>query len=313
MGHRTLESGEFQTLMHEITKTIKACRQIIATGQRGVLITVLSTQGSTYRRAGARAVISERGDCTGAISGGCIENDLRERADIWLENAPPRVISYDATRPDDIVFGLGLGCRGTMQLLLEPFDAARPPRIINEFRWNGRRPVTWSTMLDGRALLTETVAPELSLVIFSSGPDVAPVARIAEAVGWRVAVIRARDVHPEEVAEKVDLGAFDAAVIMTHNYLYDMTLLSATLPSDIEYVGLLGPRSRGEELLAQIENLTPAMRAKMHSPIGLDLGADTPEEIALAIVAEVQAVLRQRSAAFLRDGGGPIHEIARAS
>ena len=118
--------------------------------------------------------------------------------------------------------------------------------------------------------------------------------------------------HPEEVAEKVDLGAFDAAVIMTHNYLYDLTLLSATLPSSIEYVGLLGPKSRGDELLAQVENLTSAMRAKVHSPVGLDLGADTPEEIALSIVAEVQAVLRQRTAAFLRDVSGPIHESACA-
>jgi xanthine/CO dehydrogenase XdhC/CoxF family maturation factor len=298
--------------MHEITKTINACRRIIASGQRGVLVTILSTNGSTYRRAGARAVLNERGGCTGAISGGCIENDLRERADLWLEHAPPRVVTYDATRPDDIVFGLGLGCRGTMQLLIEPFDAARPPRIVNEFQWNGRQPVTWLTILDGRVLLTETILPEPSLVIFGGGPDVAPVARIAEAVGWRVAVIRTRDVHPEDVAEKVDLGAFDAAVIMTHNYLYDLTLLSATLPSGIEYVGLLGPKSRGDELLAQIENITPAMRAKLHSPIGLDVGADTPEEIALSIVAEVQAVLRQRSGTFLRDVSGPIHESACA-
>src|SRR4051812_31888870 len=296
--------------MHEINRTINACRQIIAAGQRGVLVTVLSTKGSTYRRAGARAAIGERGECTGAISGGCIENDLRERADIWSEGAAARVILYDATRPDDIVFGLGLGCRGVMELLIEPFDAARPPRLIGDFRWNGRMPVTWQTMLDGRVLLTETIHPEPSLVIFGGGPDVAPVARIAEAVGWRVAVVRPRDVHPEDVAEKVDLGAFDAAVIMTHNYLYDMTLLSATLPSSIDYIGLLGPKTRGDELLAQLENITPVARARLHSPVGLDLGADTPEEIALSIIAEVQAVLRQRTAAFLRDVGGPIHETA---
>lgn len=295
--------------MHEVNKTINACKQIIASGRRGVLVTVLSTKGSTYRRAGARAVLSERGECTGAISGGCIENDLRERADIWSEGATPRLLTYDATRPDDIVFGLGLGCRGVMELLLEPFDAERPPRIISEFHWNGRRPVIWSTMLDGRVLLTETIRPEPSLVIFGGGPDVAPVARIAEAVSWRVAVVRPRDVHPEEVREKVDLGAFDAAVVMTHNYLYDLALLSAILPSSIDYVGLLGPKSRGDELLAQMENVTAEQRAKMHSPIGLDLGGDTPEEIALSIIAEVQAVLRQRTAAFLRDMSGPIHEM----
>src|SRR5262249_19772723 len=159
-----------------------------------------------------------RGVCTGAISGGCIENNLRERADIWVDGAAPRVMTYDATRPDDIVFGLGLGCRGTMQLLIEPFDAARPPRLVSAFRWDGRNPVIWPTTLDGRVLLTETIHPEPSLVIFGNGPDVGPVARIAECVGWRVAVIRPRDVHPEEVAEKVDFSAFDAAVIMTHNY-----------------------------------------------------------------------------------------------
>ena len=298
--------------MHEITKTINACRQIIAGRKRGVLVTILSTHGSTYRRAGARAVLSERGDCTGAISGGCIENDLRERADIWYEGAPARVLTYDATRPDDIVFGLGLGCRGVMELLIEPFDAARPPRIISDFRWNGRKPVSWQTMLDGRVLLSETIVPEPSIVVFGGGPDVLPVARIAEAVGWRVAVVRPRDVHPEEVTEKVDLGAFDAAVIMTHNYLYDMTLLAATLPSDMEYIGLLGPKSRGDELLAQIDNLAPPLRAKVRSPVGLDLGADTPEEIALSIIAEVQAVLRQRNAGFLRDVTGPIHETVCA-
>ena len=295
--------------MHEVNRTINACRQIIASGRRGVLVTVLSTKGSTYRRAGARAVIGERGECTGAISGGCIENDLRERADIWSEGAAARVITYDATRPDDIVFGLGLGCRGVMELLLEPFDAARPPRIISEFRWNGRKPVLWTTMHEGRVLLTETIHPEPSLVIFGGGPDVAPVARIAEAVSWRVAVVRPRDVHPEEVREKVDLGLFDAAVVMTHNYLYDAALLAAILPSSIEYVGLLGPKSRGDELLAQVENVTPDQRAKVHNPIGLDLGGDTPEEIALSIIAEVQAVLRQRTAAFLRDMSGPIHEV----
>jgi xanthine/CO dehydrogenase XdhC/CoxF family maturation factor len=145
-------------------------------------------------------------------------------------------------------------------------------------------------------------------VIFGGGADVAPVARLGEAVGWRVAVVRPRDVHPEEVAEKVDLAPFDAAVIMTHNFLYDLTLLSAVLPSRIPYVGLLGPKVRGEELLAQVETATPEQRARLHNPAGLDLGAETPEEIALSIIAEVQACLRGRSAAFLRELDRPIHD-----
>ena len=111
--------------------------------------------------------------------------------------------------------------------------------------------------------------------------------------------------HPETVKERVDLGAFDAAVIMTHHFLHDLTLLSVVLPSSIPYVGLLGPKSRGDELLAE---LGETRSERLHSPIGLDLGGETPEEIALAIVAEIQAVLNRRDAKSLRNLGGPIHE-----
>jgi xanthine dehydrogenase accessory factor len=268
--------------MHEVTRIIDACRALMAADQRGLLVTVLSTTGSTYRHAGARLVLSAKGECFGAISGGCVEADLRERGDVW---DAARVVSYDTTRPDDVVFGLGLGCRGTMEALIEPFDAAHPPRLVTDFRWHGREPVRWTTTLDGRELLTEWIRPEPSLVIFGSGGDVEPVVRVAEAVGWRAEVVRGR--------EAVDFGLFDAAVIMTHNFLRDLELLAVALPSSVAYVGLLGPRSRGVELLTQLE-VTPAQRAKLHSPVGLDLGAETPEEIALAIVAEVQSVLHPR-------------------
>ena len=110
--------------------------------------------------------------------------------------------------------------------------------------------------------------------------------------------------HPEAVQERVDLGSFDAAVIMTHAFLHDLALLTAILRSPIPYVGLLGPKSRGDELLAQ---LGEAPTERFHSPIGLDLGGETPEEIALAIVAEIQAVLNQRDGKSLREVGRPIH------
>ncbi len=132
-------------------------------------------------------------------------------------------------------------------------------------------------------------------------------ARLAQQVGWRVSVIAPKDVHPEEVHEKVDLHAFDAAVIMTHNFLHDVALLTAVLPSSIPYVGLLGPKSRGEELLAQIGSMPADQLAKLHSPIGLDLGAETPDEIALSIIAEIQGALNSRSAHSLREIQGAIH------
>jgi xanthine dehydrogenase accessory factor len=293
--------------MHEITRTIAAVKRLAEAGKRGVLITVVAARGSTYRRAGARAVISEDGEITGAISGGCLERDIAERIKSWLDDPHPTLMAYDTTNNGDIVFGLGLGCRGELDVCVEPFDARRLPRLVTDFHWNGREPVTWTTSHEGREVLVEVIRPERALVVFGGGGDVGPVARLAQQVGWRVSVIAPKDVHPEEVHEKVDLSAFDAAVIMTHNFLHDVALLSALLPSPIPYIGLLGPKSRGEELLAEIDSVPAEQLAKLHSPIGLDLGAETPEEIALSIVAEIQSALADRSAQPLRVIAGAIH------
>jgi xanthine/CO dehydrogenase XdhC/CoxF family maturation factor len=125
----------------------------------------------------------------------------------------------------------------------------------------------------------------------------------------RASVIAPKDVHTEEVREKIDLTAFDAAVVMTHNFLHDLALLAALLPSPIAYVGLLGPKARGDDLMSQLGSVPAEWRARLHNPIGLDLGGETPEEIALSIIAEVQATLHRRSGQSLRDVRGAIHGV----
>jgi xanthine dehydrogenase accessory factor len=284
--------------MHEIDRIIEAAKRV----KRGILATVVATSGSTYRRPGARSVISEDGDAVCAISGGCLEKDLAARCGEWLADMKPRVVTYDSSRDDDLVFGLGLGCRGMIDVHVEPFDADHPPRLVREFRWNGREPVTWETSIDGRLLLVESIRPSRALALFGGGPDVEPLARIAEDVGFVVARFAPRDVHPEKVREEVDLTQFDAAVIMTHNYLYDQALLETLIASPIEYIGLLGPKTRGEELQRGVSG-----SPRVHSPVGLDLGAETPEQIALAIVAEIEAALNRRTARPLREIDGPLH------
>ncbi|HXH92234.1 MAG TPA: XdhC family protein [Thermoanaerobaculia bacterium] len=282
--------------MHEIDKIIAVCRSVIEAGSRGVLVTVVRTQGSTYRRAGARAVIGEDGTLAGAISGGCLERDLGERLSVWLADMSPRLITYDSTRSDDLIFGLGLGCRGMLDLLIEPFDAQHPPRLVTDFHWNGLEPAEWTTILPNGESMIEILRPPRAVVIFG-GSDAEPVVQLTRAIGWRVEVIKPR--------APFDPRGFDAAVVMTHNFGRDAEILRQLLASPIPYIGLLGPKSRGEELLAEIG---ASKDARLHSPIGLDLGAETPEEIALSIVAEIQAVFERRSARSLRELATPIHE-----
>jgi xanthine/CO dehydrogenase XdhC/CoxF family maturation factor len=291
--------------MHEIDRTIEAVRTLTGAGKRGVLVTIIGTHGSTYRRAGARVVISEHGEAFGMISGGCVERDLAERVRPWLANGSPRLFTYDNTAASDILFGLGLGCRGVIEMLVEPFDAEHLPPLVTGFRWNGRQPVVWTTMFEGREVLVESIRPQRVIAVYGSGADVTPLIRIGSDVGWRVEQFSPKTMD-------IDGTAFDAAVVMTHNFLFDLTLLEALLPSAIPYVGLLGPRSRGEELLRQLPESVRALRAKLHSPIGLNLGGETPEDIALSIVAEIQAVLNCRSAESLHERNAPIHEPEQA-
>jgi len=281
--------------MHEIDRIIRSAQAVIDDGKRGILVTIVGTRGSTYRRAGARAVIREDGESFGTISGGCLEADLAERAKAWLGDFEPRVITYDASRADDVIFGLGLGCRGETDMYVEPFDAAHPPPLLG-FRWSGRAPVTWTT-----GPLVETIQPPRAIAVFGGGRDVEPVARLAEQVGWSATVIGPR--------QPFDAELFDAAVVMTHNFMQDLELLEALLPSAIPYVGLLGPKSRGDDLLER----AGLERGRLHNPIGLDLGGETSEEIALAIVAEVQAVLSGRTAQSLRGVEGAIHDPSSAA
>jgi xanthine dehydrogenase accessory factor len=284
-----------RSVMHEIDTIIAACRALMDSNRRGVIITVVRTEGSTYRRAGARAVIGEDGTVTGAISGGCLERDFAERLARWLDDVAPQLITYDATRSDDLVFGLGLGCRGMLELLIEPFDGGHAPRITT-FHWNGREPVEWTTPLPNGESMIEIIRPPRLVAIFG-GADAEPVAQLARSVGWDVTVPKPRAIF--------DPHDFDAAVVMTHNFARDAEILTQLVASPIAYIGLLGPRTRGDELLAE----AGATRdARFHNPIGLDLGAETPHQIALAIVAELQAVFERRSARPLRELDAPIHE-----
>lgn len=207
---------------------------------------------------------------------------------------------------------------------------------------DGGSPSGWGTRLPGSdaplerpGLLTQEFIPPPCLAIFGAGDDAIPLAYLAHGLGWRVVVADPRPAintaerfpwarrlvtGPAETLAKRVFGLSgqaspDAdgglAVVMTHHYVHDVPILRDLLPRRLAYVGLLGPRKRAERILADLAaegcGITAGERARLHAPVGLDLGAEAPAEVAHAIVAEILAVLRGRDARPLRGRDRPIH------
>lgn len=367
------------------------------------MATVVKVTGSAYRRPGARMLMTAAGHSTGMISGGCLENDVQERAQRVMATDEARLVTYDSTSPDDIVFGLGLGCNGIVQVLIEPLHTddednllaflsaclsqRKTVRLATVFHAEGtataiapgKRLLQWpdghvtsncndptltaalaEALTEGfeaysgrqtnkqwggevRAavkqiplesgsveVLLETITPPVSLLIFGAGDDVIPVTQFAKLLGWHVTVIDGRPAYalperfpaadavlclrPEALADCSPLLNPDALVIvMTHNYLQDKELLRSLLPVDFRYLGVLGPKARTRRLLDELacKGVTFS-EARLYGPAGLDIGAETPEEIALSLLAEMRAVLSNCGGSSLRQRTSGIHDASEA-
>lgn len=328
--------------MKELAEIVAAWEAICTEGGGALLATVVGVSGSTYRRPGARMLLSREGRLAGSVSGGCLEGDILQKA-WWRTEQGAAIVTYDSTDADeDVIWGFGLGCNGVVQVLLERVSPERPgplnaltsvlrehaPRIIITVTASddpavplGTAPPGW-TPPEGVTVFQETVQPPAPLVIFGAGQDALPLVRLAKELGWHVTVAdtRGKRARPEPfpLADCVCLGWPDieidertAAVVMTHNYPDDRRVLQSLLLSSAGYIGQLGPRVRTERLLAEIADdglfVTEEMRSRLHAPIGLDLGADNPEEIALSIVAEIQAARAGRDGGSLRNRRAPLH------
>ena len=302
---------------------------------------LVKVEGSSYRRPGARLLLLADGRHIGSISGGCLEDDVITHAREVLANGRAKTITYDTTTENDLVWGVGLGCHGVVHVLIEKLpsqprwaDALRENlsgEVATELAvvWRGPEGTPLGTHLANALpslpaateVFRQIVSPPIALVIFGAGDDAQPLVRFAKELGWQVTIVDPRPAfvtperfpeadilvvaRPEEAPARLALGADTLAVIMTHHYHHDLPLLRALLPRPLAYLGLLGPKKRSEKILSDLAAdglaITPAMRARLHAPVGLDLGADHPEEVALAILAEMQAALAGRDARPLRE------------
>jgi len=333
-------------------------------------------------------LLASDGTTIGMVSGGCLENDLRERALPVMASQGMELITYDSTSSDDIVWGLGLGCAGMVHVLMEGtsrpevrkslelakdasrtgepfvlatvFSTSGSPGLTPGSRWlqtgnacnsvgtwndafsrvlrdacsealsSGRAGVNAFSGPAGRAeVFIEVVQPALPLMIFGAGADALPMTRFGLELGWQVSVIDTRAAHlnmlhdeavqrillqqPSDLLDAVAFRGREAAVVMTHNFNLDYEFLRILLASPVRYVGLLGSRQKSAMLMAKLEDegLGPpaAQRVKLFSPVGLDIGAETPAEIALSVVAEIQSVIASGSGSSLRTLQGSIHTL----
>jgi len=375
--------------MKELRDIIKSYKKAIENHKQTALATVVHIEGSSYRQPGARMLITEDGMLTGAISGGCLEGDALRKALHVIATNNPSLVTYDTNDEDDAKIGIGLGCNGIIQILIEPINSADPKNPIalieallservsavlttlfsfddrkskvagtrNLFRPDGNSIITTSdeklvsvlrdesSAVLGNGLsricsvksndknndkletLFSLISPPLSLIIIGAGNDVMPLVSISNTMGWETTVIDGRSSYatanrfpeascvmmlkPTDVLAEISVDARTLFLLMTHNYNYDLALLKQLLKTPTPYIGILGPRKKTLRMLDEITSdgiqVSEEEKIKIYGPAGLDTGAETSEEIALSICAEINAVVNNRNGTSLRKKAEPIH------
>ncbi|MFL6230162.1 MAG: XdhC family protein [Pyrinomonadaceae bacterium] len=355
-----------------------------------VLATVVKTIGASYRRPGARMLIVGGERAVGAISGGCLEQDIVARA-ARLKNSPrPLLVAYDSQQEQELVFGAATGCGGIVWVLIENLNASATFDYLPAVRaqLERRHTCALATVIqsdserartgqhlvfgadvepagditaadlrgqlleDARAafaggktsiktyaaqddpssmveVLLEIIPPPVALLICGGGHDAQPLVEFAKQLGWSVTVVDHRPAYadaarfptadrvvlsrPEKILDHVQADARTAAVVMTHNFNLDAELLRQLLPTPVGYLGLLGAGARTTQLLNYLsaderDQFARERGGRLYSPAGLNIHSETSAEVALAIVAEVQAVMHGRAGGSLRDERRRIHD-----
>ncbi len=350
-------------------------------GEKCVLCSVVRLEGSGYGRVGARLLVTESGERTGYISGGCLEKDLCRRA-LHEALTRPKLMTFDTRGQALTPSRYNTGCEGLVYVFCQPLslnsfvyriaslvnERRQPARLLTVYRseWPSIRvgecaaefgdesrsslpeldtssgSQVLSELLQGlpgsftatlsddanRALdvVVERLEPMRRLLIFGAGDDVQPVARLALAMGWQVGVVgkhaelaNARrfpgaqvyvgslaDLAPALVADE-----FTHVISMSHDFLSDLQLLPLLVRAPVRSIGLLGSKRRLAKLLAELyyrgERLSPEQIDRIRSPLGLDIGGHSPEDIALSILSELLAIENGKAGTKLSDKNGSVH------
>jgi xanthine dehydrogenase accessory factor len=357
--------------------------RVVALGRQGrgtALAMVTQISGSAYRRPGAKLLVEAGGSFLGSISGGCLEEDVREIGLGVLDSGTTRLLHYDTGTDETKLWGLGLGCDGEVDILVRPISAA--DAAGEDGLWtcvrallDGDAPFALATLVDAeggrpgdtvvvgargrltgalrdqgpetavlesevirlasaalasgrsrfdtlgaRRLFTDVLLPPPKLLVCGGGDDARPTVALGAMMGFRVSVADHRSayltaerfpeaqrlflIRPEEAAPGLPGDTDTYAVIKTHSLMRDTAWVKRLAATAIHYLGVLGPRARIEKIAAEL-----GMQGdpRLFGPIGVDIGADGPEQVGLSIVAELLAVHAHRKPRHLRERMESIH------
>ena len=348
----------------ETREVLDFLARVRGAGQRAAVATVVRVRGSAYRHEGAKLGVAEDGSTAGNVSGGCLEQDVREVALQVIRSGEPQLRSYCSSADEIAAWDLGVGCEGQVDVYIEVAE----PRARERELLEGRSPFAVATIVGtrdagcgmrlivtsdtaqgdlgskdlntratakarelletgesgiheiaGRSLFIDVLTPPPQLVVLGAGDDARPLVRFAAEVGFRVVVVDRRPGYltverfptaaalvqsaGDELADALPLDAECYAVVMNHNFADDQAYVRALLKTPMPYIGMLGPRQRTERIL---RNLAPDER-RVYGPVGLDIGTDGAEQVALAVIAEILAVRSGRRARSLRERPAAIH------
>jgi xanthine dehydrogenase accessory factor len=375
---RGLALKHWQEMAHILDRIVELGRQ----GRAAALAMVTQISGSAYRRPGAKLLVDAGGGFMGGVSGGCLEEDVREIGLGVMQAGATRVLHYDTGTDETRLWGLGLGCDGEVDILVQPIgaaDAVAPDGTWSRVRalLDGDRAFALATLVeegrpvgmivagaDGwiagalggspatagaeiaalqadvvrtaqaalaggrsrldtvgdRRVFTDVLLPPPKLLVCGATDDARPTVELAASVGFRVFVADHRPAYltaerfpaakrlfqmrPEDAQPELPVDHDTFAVIKTHSLMRDTAWIKRLATTETPFIGVLGPRSRIQRIAAE---LGLSRDPRLYGPVGLDLGADGPEQVGLSIVAELLAVRARRMPLHLRERAEAIH------
>lgn len=298
-------------------------------GKPAVLATLVQVEGHSYRKAGAAMLLLPDGGKVGSLSPGCLETDLHERAHELLRSGEAELVTYNMRPEEDAIWGEAIGCGGVLRILLEPmggqcldslaeaYDAVSAGAEVEMIRYSAGRKLRYefkkiaqrqsaaSSAESGQNPLFSTIfKPRSRLFVYGADEGTVPIVRAASQIGFSIAIGDWRSTlchsgrfpgaelavgSPETILSSLQLRSEDYVLICSHQMRKDREMLERLLPLKPAYLGIMGSKNR----IGHLTDGLPAMGA-VSAPVGLDIGAEGPEEIAISIAAELIAKRNSR-------------------